>query len=264
MSTRAAARLEPSIAATPAKLAWVAAAVETCEYCAGDCLLCLTMASRVAWRSVLSDGEGISIEMKFLTDGATTNSTLPALMWIEIFDQGLRPQPPRSDSRALEPAPMQLNSVNARKIKEEVDLESIRAKGASYSTVQGGTPQAEKQDAEGVPRAARARHRNLHAADGNIAALGHRPVDGKPVGPMDVDLEDVRTLFFLWHSCQSECLEDDASASSLAPSENAQRSPLSPPVIRRADCASGLLEADESTRMRMGNSIPHHHEDHIA
>ena len=25
-----------------------------------------------------------------------------------------------------------------------------------------------------------------------------------------------------------------------------------------------LLEADESTRMRMGNSIPHHHEDHIA
>ena len=25
-----------------------------------------------------------------------------------------------------------------------------------------------------------------------------------------------------------------------------------------------VLEADESTRMRMGNSIPHHHEDHIA
>ena len=25
-----------------------------------------------------------------------------------------------------------------------------------------------------------------------------------------------------------------------------------------------ILEADESTRMRMGNSIPHHHEDHIA
>ena len=24
------------------------------------------------------------------------------------------------------------------------------------------------------------------------------------------------------------------------------------------------LEADESTRMRMGNSIPHHHQDHIA
>ena len=25
-----------------------------------------------------------------------------------------------------------------------------------------------------------------------------------------------------------------------------------------------ILEADESTRMRMGNSIPHHDEDHIA
>ena len=25
-----------------------------------------------------------------------------------------------------------------------------------------------------------------------------------------------------------------------------------------------LLEADESTRLRMGNSVPHHHEDHIA
>ena len=25
-----------------------------------------------------------------------------------------------------------------------------------------------------------------------------------------------------------------------------------------------ILEADESMRMRMGNSIPHHHEDHIA
>ena len=25
-----------------------------------------------------------------------------------------------------------------------------------------------------------------------------------------------------------------------------------------------ILEADESTRMRVGNSIPHHHEDHIA
>ena len=25
-----------------------------------------------------------------------------------------------------------------------------------------------------------------------------------------------------------------------------------------------FLEADESTRMRMGNSIPHYHEDHIA
>ena len=25
-----------------------------------------------------------------------------------------------------------------------------------------------------------------------------------------------------------------------------------------------ILEADESTRMRIGNSIPHHHQDHIA
>ena len=25
-----------------------------------------------------------------------------------------------------------------------------------------------------------------------------------------------------------------------------------------------ILEADDSTRMRMGNSIPHHHQDHIA
>ena len=25
-----------------------------------------------------------------------------------------------------------------------------------------------------------------------------------------------------------------------------------------------ILEADETTRLRMGNSIPHHHEDHIA
>ena len=25
-----------------------------------------------------------------------------------------------------------------------------------------------------------------------------------------------------------------------------------------------ILEADESTRMRMGNSIPHYHQDHIA
>ena len=25
-----------------------------------------------------------------------------------------------------------------------------------------------------------------------------------------------------------------------------------------------ILQADESTRMRMGNSIPHYHEDHIA
>ena len=110
--------------------------------------------------------------------------------------------------RALDPAPMQLNSVNAHKIKEEVDLESIRAKGASCSTIQGGTPQAEKQDAEGVPRAARARHRNLHAADGNIAAVGHRPIDGGPVArPVGVDLEDVRTLFFLWHSVKANALK---------------------------------------------------------
>ena len=25
-----------------------------------------------------------------------------------------------------------------------------------------------------------------------------------------------------------------------------------------------ILEANESTRLRMGNSLPHHHEDHIA
>ena len=25
-----------------------------------------------------------------------------------------------------------------------------------------------------------------------------------------------------------------------------------------------VLEADESTRLRMGNSVPHHHQDHIA
>ena len=25
-----------------------------------------------------------------------------------------------------------------------------------------------------------------------------------------------------------------------------------------------ILEADESTRMRMGNSIPHYHQDHVA
>ena len=41
------------------------------------------------------------------------------------------------------------------------------------------------------------------------------------------------------------------------------------------DCGSGasnkietkvacILEADDSTRMRLGNSIPHHHEDHFA
>ena len=85
---------------------------------------------------------------------------------------------------------MQLNSVNARKIKEEADLESIRAKAVSYSTVQGGISQAEKQEAEDVPRAARARHRNLHVIDGIIAAVGHRSIDDRSVGPVDDDLED--------------------------------------------------------------------------
>ena len=47
------------------------------------------------------------------------------------------------------------------------------------------------------------------------------------------------------------------------------------PCKNQKNCGSGasnkiktklacILEADESTRMRMGNSIPHHHEDHIA
>ena len=47
------------------------------------------------------------------------------------------------------------------------------------------------------------------------------------------------------------------------------------PIKIAKNCGSGasnkiqtklacILEADESTRMRMGNSIPHHHEDHIA
>ena len=54
--------------------------------------------------------------------------------------------------------------------------------------------------------------------------------------------------------------------------------PLAPAVpckIMRKNCGSAgsnkiktklacILEADESTRMRMGNSIPHNHEDHIA
>ena len=37
-------------------------------------------------------------------------------------------------------------------------------------------------------------------------------------------------------------------------------------VVHPTKCAilACVLEADESTRMRMGNSIPHHHEDHIA
>ena len=51
--------------------------------------------------------------------------------------------------------------------------------------------------------------------------------------------------------------------------------PAMPSKIMKKNCGSGasnkiktrlvcLLEAGESTRMRMGNSIPHHHEDHIA
>ena len=54
--------------------------------------------------------------------------------------------------------------------------------------------------------------------------------------------------------------------------------PIAPSMsckIMKKNCGSGgsnkmktkracILEADESTRMRMGNSIPHHHEDHIA
>ena len=54
--------------------------------------------------------------------------------------------------------------------------------------------------------------------------------------------------------------------------------PIAPALlfnIMKKNCGSGgsnkfktrlacILEADESTRMRMGNSTPHHHEDHIA
>ena len=51
--------------------------------------------------------------------------------------------------------------------------------------------------------------------------------------------------------------------------------PAMPCKIMKKNCGSGasnkiktrlacILEADESTRLRMGNSIPHHHEDHIA
>ena len=37
---------------------------------------------------------------------------------------------------------------------------------------------------------------------------------------------------------------------------------MDPNKIRtKLDC---ILEADESTRMRVGNSIPHYHQDHIA
>ena len=50
---------------------------------------------------------------------------------------------------------------------------------------------------------------------------------------------------------------------------------LMPCKILKKNCRSGgsnkirtklacILEADESTRLRMGNSVPHHHEDHIA
>ena len=51
--------------------------------------------------------------------------------------------------------------------------------------------------------------------------------------------------------------------------------PAMPCKIMKKNCGSGasnkiktklawILEADESTRMRMENSIPHHHEDHVA
>ena len=51
--------------------------------------------------------------------------------------------------------------------------------------------------------------------------------------------------------------------------------PAMPCKIKKKNCVSGasnkiktklacILEADESTRMRMGNSIPHHHEHHIG
>ena len=51
--------------------------------------------------------------------------------------------------------------------------------------------------------------------------------------------------------------------------------PAMPCKIMKKNCGSGgsnkiktklacILETDESTRMRIGNSIPHHHEDHIA
>ena len=51
--------------------------------------------------------------------------------------------------------------------------------------------------------------------------------------------------------------------------------PAMPCTIVKKICGSGgsnkiktklacILEADESTRMRMGNSMPHYHQDHIA
>ena len=51
--------------------------------------------------------------------------------------------------------------------------------------------------------------------------------------------------------------------------------PAMPCKIRKKNCGNGgsnkiitrlacILEADESTRRRMGNTVPNHHEDHIA
>ena len=51
--------------------------------------------------------------------------------------------------------------------------------------------------------------------------------------------------------------------------------PAMPCKIMKKNCGNGgsnkiktklacILEADESTRLRMGNSLPNHHEDHIA
>ena len=52
--------------------------------------------------------------------------------------------------------------------------------------------------------------------------------------------------------------------------------PAMPCIIMKKNCGSGgsnkikkkrlacILEADESTRLRMGDSLPNHHEDHIA
>ena len=50
--------------------------------------------------------------------------------------------------------------------------------------------------------------------------------------------------------------------------------PATPFKIMKKNCGNGgskkktrlacILEADESTRLRMGNSVPNHHEDHIA
>ena len=53
------------------------------------------------------------------------------------------------------------------------------------------------------------------------------------------------------------------------------KEPALPRKIMKKNCGSGgsniiktklacILEADESTRLRMGESLPHHHEDHIA